>query len=131
MADSEILPEGKVASSGKHGEVKFDYIKSNHFRVIYADGVWGGLTPRLKMQITFWNERHPIPRQIVQELTEKEQPGRELRRESREAIVRELEASVIMDLEVARSFCKWLTEKIEKADQLLAQHKESEKKENR
>ena len=27
-------------------KVEFHYIKSNHFRVIHADGVYGGATPR-------------------------------------------------------------------------------------
>ncbi len=29
--------------------INFRYIKSNHFRVTHADGVWGGLTPQFNL----------------------------------------------------------------------------------
>ena len=36
--------------------VTFDYIKSNLFRVIHADGVWGGIAPTGKIHLSFFND---------------------------------------------------------------------------
>ena len=41
--------------------LKADYIKSNLFRVVVADGAFGGLTPRGNIHIDFWSERRAIP----------------------------------------------------------------------
>lgn len=46
----------------KKKQIRFDYIKSNCFRVIRVDGVNGGPTPRADgIQMAFFSERMPIP----------------------------------------------------------------------
>src|SRR5438874_1780807 len=97
--------------------VRFDYIKSNLFRVIHADGVVGGLTPRLDIHMDFWSERFPIPQRVVHTLTDDGTLGEELKTErlTREGIVREVEAGVVLDLEVAKAFREWLTDRIAEA----------------
>ena len=47
------------------GELRFDYIKGNHFRVVHADGVFGGVTHHGKVWATVWSERGAIPTQTV------------------------------------------------------------------
>src|ERR1044071_5805732 len=90
--------------------LKFDYIKSNYFRVIHVDGVWGGVTPNLNIQIALFNERNAIPKQVVHEVKPDGAIGRELpeKRNSRDTIVREIEASLIMDVQTAKVVIGWL-----------------------
>jgi hypothetical protein len=106
----------------KAKEVAFEFIKGNFFRVIHADGVWGGLTPHFDIHMDFWSERHPIPKRIVFEVTEEGAIGPEQRdrRESRDAIVREVEVGVVMGIPEAIALRDWLDTKIEQATRLKA-----------
>ena len=79
-------------------KVKFHLIKSPHFRTIHVDGAWGAITPTLDVQIVLYNERHPIPQQMVQIIDEEGRIGEEVvsERVIRDAMVRELETNVVM-----------------------------------
>ncbi len=103
--------------SGGNGDagnrVAFDYIKSQHFRVVRADGAIGGLTPTGDLHFALYTERHPIPRRIVHEI-DKGGLGAAVPNEtvSRDAIVREMDVDVFVSIGVARSLHQWLGEKI-------------------
>ena len=93
-------------------EIRFDYIKSNAFRVIRVDGVHGGLSPKGNaIQLALFNERNPIPLEEVCQI-DKNQLGKVISRKLRQAIVREVEVEALMDLETARAVSEWLKEKI-------------------
>ena len=101
-------------------EIAFDYIKSNFFRVTYADGVFGGPTPRgHNLQMVFWSQRKPIPKTVKHRIEDDGSLGPELERESRVGLVREAEVAVIMDTDVATALRDWLNEHLEKLDELL------------
>jgi hypothetical protein len=108
-------------------KIKFDYIKSNFHRVIHADGAWGGITPRGTIILSFWSERPPIPKQIVHQVTP-EGLGEEIKgeREGRDAMIREVEVSVIMDIGAAKAFLAWLQEKVSAAEKIVGQEKHDE-----
>ncbi len=96
------------------GRIKFDYIKSNYFRAIHVDGVFGGTSPSGLIRMSVWNERWPIPKQTISELKEDGSVGREIREEriSRDAIVREIETDLVMDVETAVKIRNWLDDKV-------------------
>jgi len=111
-----------MADAPKHGTptLRFDYLKSNFFRVIHADGVVGGPTPNGTITFSLFNERSPIPQQVehavvVQPDQSAAMMGEEIRehRISRDAIVREVEVAVVMDYRTAASFHRWLGSKLE------------------
>jgi hypothetical protein len=108
--------EQPVASGASElpDKIKFDYIKNHLFRVVHADGVWGGVTPNSHLFMSFWSERPPIPKQMVFPVTSAGDVGAELRaeRQGRDSIFREVEVGVMMDLSTARSFLEWLKERI-------------------
>ncbi len=95
--------------------IQFHFIKSNSYRVVHADGAYGGITPRQGIFVTFYSERLPIPTSLVHEIDSSGRLGPEIRekRESRDGVVREAEVGVSMDLEMAKSLLNWLREKIE------------------
>lgn len=108
-------------------EATFDYVKSGHFRVIHVDGLFGGISPRGGLiNMAVWNERWPIPKQVVQAITANGKLGKEIvdRRVSRKAIVREVEAELVMDIPTAKELQKWLQEKIKDYEKVT---KKSEK----
>lgn len=107
-------------------EIKFDYIKSNHFRVIHVDGAIGGPTPGfMNIQVNVWSQRRAIPTQIVHAL-EGDNLGKEIWRTQRDAIVREVEAGLVLDLQTAIGLRDWLTEQIRELGQRLAGVRETE-----
>jgi hypothetical protein len=92
-------------------EVAFDYIKSNHFRVIRVDGAIGGLTAHAVIHMDLFSERPAIPKQIVMGVSRGEMGG-EVRREGRKAWIREVEVGATLDLPTAMSLHAWLGDKI-------------------
>lgn len=100
--------------------VTYHYIKSNHFRVAHADGVWGGVTPHGTIHANFYSERGPIPSRIVHEIRDGS-IGPEVieEREVKSGPVREVEVGVVMDLATAKAFRDWLDEKIQGLQQAL------------
>src|SRR4051812_27435371 len=93
----------------------YHWIESQLFRVVHADGAWGGISPRGTIHFAFYNERQAIPQlsyrpiQIVGDVI---QGGPEKTIEAREGIVREIEVEIIMDYDTAVEFNDWLTNKI-------------------
>jgi hypothetical protein len=99
-------------------QIKFDFIKSNYFRTIHADGVWGGVNGHLDIAMAFYSERPAIPQQITVPV-ENGKLGNELegKRVGRDAVIRDVEISVTMNVDVARQFLQWLEEKIKAIDE--------------
>lgn len=98
--------------------VTFDYVKGNFFRVIHVDGVFGGANPTGKqICMAVWNERWPIPKQVVHRLSTQGALGDEIGelRVSRNAIVREVDVELIFDIDCAKQMRDWLNDKIAKA----------------
>jgi hypothetical protein len=100
--------------SSQRKTLSFDIIKSNLFRSIHADGVWGGITPQGAFAFTFYNERFPIPQQITHEISPAGHVGNELpdARVTRKGIVREADICIYMNLNLAKSFRKLLDDQI-------------------
>lgn len=133
MTDPEKNP-GASAVANTESRVKFDYLKSHLFRTVHADGVIGGPTPdSRKLYMALYSERAPIPTQVTHELKaigqEMLQLGEEVSelRISRDAVVRELEVGVVMDLASAAILHKWLGEKLGLLNKLNAQKGEAAK----
>lgn len=108
--------------------IKFDYIKGNYFRVVHVDGAFGGNSPRGDIRMSVWNERWPIPKQTTYKLQEGGKLGDEIREEriTREAVVREVEVELVMDIEVAKTIQEWLKDKINKAEAEIKASEEGE-----
>src|SRR5947209_17146994 len=94
----------EAANRNPAPRVRFDYIKSNLFRTAHADGVWAGTNGFSDVILSFFSERTPIPKRTVH-IVENNVLGEELPEERvvRPAIVREVEISISMSIEVARS----------------------------
>jgi hypothetical protein len=108
-------PKTSADTGTQPKKIRFHYLKNSAFRTIHADGVFGGVTPRLLIAATFFNERHPLPDQTVQVISDEGVLGDEVVEERivRDGLVRELEANIVMDVALAKTLVKWLTDKIE------------------
>lgn len=110
------MPDENNTGDSKTREFTVHYIKSNTFRVIYAEGAHGGISPNGKIQMGLYNERHPIPQQtqhVVEEVGEHAvKIGKEIveKRKGRTGVIREVEAEILMDFEAAKRIGEWLVE---------------------
>jgi hypothetical protein len=93
-----------MSNSPPPQKIKFDYIKSNYFRTARADGAWAGTNGYLDLILSFYSERSPIPKQTVHPVID-HMLGEEIQSEriARDAIVREIEICLSMNLDVAKS----------------------------
>ena len=108
--------------------VDFHYVKSGDFRVVHADGVWGGATFRGYITMSFFSERHPIPRKISREVNSGGTLGQEISRDSKEGVVRDVQVEVMMDLAMAKSMIPWLNEKIQILEEIQRAQAQAQEK---
>jgi hypothetical protein len=97
--------------------VNFDYIKSNLFRTARADGLVCGVNGFADIVLSFFSERTAIPKRAVHHLVNG-RLGDEIpdERVTRDAIVREVEISLSMNLAVAKATVKLLTDQIKNVE---------------
>jgi hypothetical protein len=108
MAD-ETKAESKV-------KLQFNYIKGQAYKEVLCDGAIGGATPQGKIWMALYAERLPIPRlveyEVVGKLGEKinfsETDSKPIFTDSRHGIIRHIEVTAYMDLEVAKRIHDWL-----------------------
>ena len=101
-------------------QIHFDFIKSNHFRVVHVDGAWGGLTPNGHVNMVLYSERPPIPKQMTHQVNPDGamKEIKELRLVRDTTAIREVEVSAIMPAVVARALRDWLTERLIQLDEI-------------
>jgi hypothetical protein len=117
MSETDDLPvESPEEDDELPKSIRLHYIKSVLFRVIHTDGVIGGLTPSLDIHMDCWSQRAAIPRETVHEVQEDGTLGKEIRaqRVAREGLIREVEAGLVFNAEVAKELIKWLQDKVDK-----------------
>ena len=105
--------------------VKFHYAKSNYFRVVHAEGAIGGLTPSREIFVSLFNERAALPKVIEFALSPEGKLGRELNREGKDGIVREMEVGILMTASAAKNLADFLLSQVK-----LLEESEPEKREN-
>jgi hypothetical protein len=120
----EGTPAEAVAKPFIHNTIEFQYQKSRFFRVIHADGAFGGVSAGLQIHMALFNQRRPIPKKMVYELLPGGSLGQELKRESEPGMIREVEVDVVLTADTAKALITWLAEKvndIEKSNLLAIQ----------
>jgi hypothetical protein len=128
MAEKQTTTETDKESQKQH-EVVINYLKSNFFRVIHADGAWGGISPRGDIHISFYNERSALPDISRFTLSEEGQIAQPEFFKSNSKVIREIEADVIMDLGTAQALRNWLSERITLLEKLIKAEEEKQRQE--
>ena len=95
-------------------KVRFNWVRSSHFRVIHADGAYGGITPYGNVFFSLYSDHPALPVSTVHSLTDEGALGPELSGEKKlqDGVERELEVSVVMTLDTARALQRWLDERV-------------------
>ena len=105
--------------------IEFHMMKSNFFRVVHCDGMWGGATPLGYMTMSVFSERSPIPVKVTHAVGSDGKIGGETKREVKHGIVREVEVELIFDLDTAKSMVGWLNEHISTLEKTVKKLREA------
>ncbi len=96
------------------------YEQSRHFRVVFAEGAVGGISPRGRVSFAFYNERVPIP-QHTELRIDPEGHSAEVPLDETPSLLREVEVQITMGLEEAEDFAGWLATRVERVRQTVDQ----------
>jgi hypothetical protein len=124
MSDDEWLASGKRPAEN---EVAIDYLKAHDFRVVWADGVVGSITPQGHIHFALFSERPAIPRRQVFVIEKADgalfRLGREVleKQISRGSIVREMACDVFLSPETAENLGNWLLSQVSEFKKLRDQ----------
>ncbi len=109
---------------GSKQQIKIFYQYGSLHRTIVVSGAWAGITPAGFVQLGFSNDLRPMPEMVVHDIVNDE-VGPEVEKLERQGVVREVEATVLIALPVAKSLIPLIQQMI---DQLEAIHKAQEEK---
>jgi hypothetical protein len=113
--------EERESDDSSKKRIQFDFIKAPGYRLIHADGAWGGLTTQGYVYMALYAERPSIPQSVVGTVSD---DGNfvEISEEriARQAVIRDVEVGVLMDIDTAVALRKWLDEKIRVGRTILA-----------
>lgn len=109
-------------------KIRFHYQKANLFRVIHADGAWGGLTPDLQVFFSLFNTRPPIPQVLGFDIQAggmqlEERPEMTV---SKDGLLREVEVGVVMSPENVQALIDFLKGRLEAVDQIKSKMSEKQ-----
>lgn len=109
---------GRFKSASKQ-KVTINYLKTPNYRTYFIDGMYGGITPNGKIFAELFIQRNPTPKTVTQEINEDGSMGKIEKSEGKKGLIRQVEASLLMDIETAKSFAGWLNDKIKKHEVLF------------
>lgn len=110
-----------AADNERIAKLQFHYIKSPEYRETACHGALGGVTPQRKIWMALFSERGPIPRVVEFEITAPEGEEAVEFNESaavpahvdqRHGVIRHVELTAYMDLDVATRLHAWLGQRI-------------------
>lgn len=97
---------------GEDKKVKFVFHRADDYRMVAANSVWGGITPRGDILVEFAVETLETPENITNLVRPDGQLGDELSRTPRETYVRrELQVGMVLSMNNAESIGQWLVAK--------------------
>jgi hypothetical protein len=106
-------------------EVEFKYVFPDQYNPVYANGAFGGPTPRREIAVNFFVERPAIPRKVTHALAPVDgevgsyRVGGVVAQEptlDHPYFVRFVTTGVVMTVETAKVFHAWLGEQIQQLD---------------
>jgi len=99
--------------------ITFRYKHLSNYRTYHVDGVFGGFNAQGNLILELFTEKNPLPKFIVQELTEKGEIGKEIKRDRVETgVIRQIECGLSMDMPTGIAIRNWLDSKIKEFEKI-------------
>jgi len=94
--------------SGRMDRVHFKYVKPPNYCIKYANGCFGGITPKGEIFLNFFAESLPVPDEERFELDENGELLAPKQEGAERVIQRELVSGIVLTKESAQEICYWL-----------------------
>jgi hypothetical protein len=101
--------------------VDFKYRDAASFRTVRVNGVLGGSTPTGEIYMGIYTQRPLLPETSYLEIDENGRPGQEILPLTPQALIREIEVGLILDLPNALAIRTWLDGNIKALQHNIAQ----------
>jgi hypothetical protein len=114
MMAKRVAQPTNGGTTGDDEIVVFEYIKSQFFRVIHADGAIGGITPHGNIHFALYSDRGAIPRALVYRRGKDGSIGEQLADQTvvRPGVIREMDVDVVLSSSAAESLHSWLGDRL-------------------
>ena len=99
--------------------IRFIYKKTRHHRTFHADGLWAGITPQLEVQIAFFNNLRPMPQDVTHAVVKGELVGEGMETPGEQHVIREVDATVVLNREAVRGAIGLLERMLKQIDQSI------------
>lgn len=123
-----MVDEKDQELEGTH-QLEAQFTHSSLFRVVRADGAWGGLMPNGNISMAIYTEHLPLADNVTYEVSSSGGAKEIGRKETPGVVIREVEVEVLMSLGVATATRNWLDRFIQdaaRAAELLRARRQSE-----
>ncbi len=115
-------------SNNKPKTIKFVYNRIPNYRTYNVDGIFGGLTHRNKIFVELFSEKFDTPESVVHEVSDEGVLGKEINKKRSDAIIREIECGVYLDIPTAKVIVEWLNNRINDFERLVKEKKDKKGK---
>lgn len=95
--------------------VRIEFSTAPDYRIVVANGVWGGLTPRGELKVDFILDSIKTPDSVVHSITPEGGLGPEIERQRSSPVSRELQVGVLLSIGHAESIANWILDKVREA----------------
>lgn len=95
------------------------YQKLDSYRNYLVGSVFGGITPQGKICIEICVDKYFLPSEISYEMNSDGTLGREISRDQDQSLLKQIEAGLMLDLQVAKSLKEWLDTHIAEAEKIV------------
>ena len=90
------------------------FVKNNDFKTVQCSGAFGGIAPTGQINMNIYTDRVVIPRSITLEIDDSSgAPLREVSRDTKNGVIREVQFGILIDVNVAKSLVEWLNGQIQ------------------
>lgn len=110
----------------KSPEIKFKFIFADDYNPVYANGIYGGVTPQGEIVANFFFDRHALPISQSYSITQAGQLGELTTSEPndlKKSVVRFVANGVILNIRTAKEFHNWLGEQIKLVEEAERENK--------
>ena len=102
-----------VARKKKETTISFKYIFPADLRELHVNGAYGGVVPDGSIRMGVYSERRAIPNCEKRVIKPDGTLAEIIEKEQKYDAVRIVQANLVLNVETAKSFVRWLNEKIE------------------